>query len=391
MAMRVFIINTDYPVFLRRFYADHPHLDSASYAEQMAARNESLFGVFDAYSLGFRHCGHEAIEVHANNGTMQTAWMKENGYAPPRLATRSKPSLWARAARRLLPTATTRQLIDSSFTLRPATPVEGWSLAEMLLEQVKLFRPDIVLNQSVSEVGSDLLMKMKPHAGKFVGQIASPLPDNEGYAAYDMMISSLPNFVDFYRRKGIPAHLNRLGFDPRVLHTIGRVERNIDVSFVGSVSEAHADRTTLLEYLTRNTDIAIWGGGRDQLSNASPILPRHKGEAWGAEMFHILGSSKITVNNHIGIAENFANNMRLYEATGMGALLVTDRKSNIAEIFEPGREVVCYDSAEECAELIRFYQKNDHERERIAQAGQRRTLQDHNYNIRTQELSKLFA
>lgn len=389
--MRVFIINTDYPLFLRGFYVAHPLLASASYAEQMAARNESLFGVFDAYSLGFRHSGHEAIEAHANNGTMQTAWMKENGYAPPHVAARSKPSVWARAARRLLPRGKARQLIDSSFTLRPATPIEGWSLAEMLFEQVKAFRPDIVLNQSVSEVGSDLLLKMKPHVGKFVGQIASPLPDNESYAAYDMMVSSLPNFVDYYRQKGIPAHLNRLGFDPRVLQKIGRLERSIDVSFVGSVSQAHADRTALLQYLTGNTDIAIWGGGRDQLNNASPILPRHRGEAWGAEMFRILGSSKITVNNHIGIAENFANNMRLYEATGMGALLVTDRKSNIAEIFEPGKEVVCYESAEECAELIQFYQKNDRERERIAQAGQRRTLSEHNYNIRTQELLKLFA
>ncbi|MCH4544446.1 glycosyltransferase [Rhizobium changzhiense] len=391
MAMRVFIINTDYPAFLRKFYADHPLLGSASYAEQTATRNDSLFGVFDAYSVGFRHSGHEAIEVHANNGTIQTTWMKENGYAPPRVTARSKPSLWARAASRLLPKGKARQLIDSSFTLRPATPIEGWSLAEMLLEQVKAFRPDIVLNQSVSEVGSDLLLKMKPYVGKFVGQIASPLPDNESYAPYDMMISSLPNFVDYFRQKGIPAHLNRLGFDPRVLQKIGRLERSIDVSFVGSVSQAHADRMALLEYLTRNTDIAIWGGGGDQLSNASPIPPRHRGEAWGADMFRILGSSKITVNNHIGIAENFANNMRLYEATGMGALLVTDRKSNIAEIFEPGKEVVCYESAEECAELIRFYQRNDHERERIAQAGQRRTLNEHNYNIRTQELSKLFA
>lgn len=389
--MRIFIVNTDYPLFLGGFYAAHPLLSSTSYAEQMAARNESLFGVFDAYSLGFRRSGHRAIDVHANNGTMQTAWMKENGYPTPRVAARSKPSLLARAATRLLPKGKTRQLIDSSFTLRPATPIEGWPLAEMLHEQVKVFRPDIVLNQSVSEVGSDLLLKMKPYVGKFVGQIASPLPDNESYAAYDMMISSLPNFVDYYRQKGIPAHLNRLGFDPRVLHKIGRLERSIDVSFVGSVSQAHADRTTLLEHLTRNTDIVIWGGGGDQLSKTSPILPRHRGEAWGGGMFRILGSSKITVNNHIGIAENFANNMRLYEATGMGALLVTDRKSNIAEIFEPGKEVVCYESAEECVELIRFYQHNDRERERIAQAGQRRTLNEHNYDIRTQELSKLFA
>ena len=32
----------------------------------------------------------------------------------------------------------------------------------------------------------------------------------------------------------------------------------------------------------------------------------------------------------------------------VGALLLTDRKDNLHEMFEPGREVVTYDSPEEC-------------------------------------------
>ena len=106
--------------------------------------------------------------------------------------------------------------------------------------------------------------------------------------------------------------------------------------------------------------------------------------------FTALARSKITVNNHIGIAENHANNMRLYEATGMGCLLLNDRKSDIAEMFEPGREIVCYDSPEECLDLIRYYSKNASERERIAAAGQQRTLSEHTYINRTAELAALF-
>ena len=40
-------------------------------------------------------------------------------------------------------------------------------------------------------------------------------------------------------------------------------------------------------------------------------------------MYKILGRSKISFNRHINTAENNANNMRLYEATGMGSLLLT--------------------------------------------------------------------
>ena len=40
-------------------------------------------------------------------------------------------------------------------------------------------------------------------------------------------------------------------------------------------------------------------------------------------MYNILSRSKISFNRHINVAENNANNMRLYEATGMGSLLLT--------------------------------------------------------------------
>jgi spore maturation protein CgeB len=74
----------------------------------------------------------------------------------------------------------------------------------------------------------------------------------------------------------------------------------------------------------------------------------------------------------------------------MGALLVTDRKSNIADMFEPGKEVVCYDSQEECLDLIAYYRDHEDERARIAAAGQRRTLAQHTYRHRTAELAGLF-
>jgi spore maturation protein CgeB len=71
--------------------------------------------------------------------------------------------------------------------------------------------------------------------------------------------------------------------------------------------------------------------------------------------------------------------MRLFEATGMGTLLITDWKDNIAELFEPGKEVVCYKSVDECLELIKYYSQHEAERAAIAAAGQRRTLQNHSY------------
>jgi spore maturation protein CgeB len=104
------------------------------------------------------------------------------------------------------------------------------------------------------------------------------------------------------------------------------------------------------------------------------------------DMYRALARSRITLNRHIDVAENNANNMRLYEATGVGSLLITDRKDNLGEIFEVGKEIVAYSSQEEAAELIRYYLDHAEEAATIARAGQARTLREHTYRHRMEEL-----
>src|SRR5262252_2070073 len=103
-------------------------------------------------------------------------------------------------------------------------------------------------------------------------------------------------------------------------------------------------------------------------------------------MFRILAASKMVVNYHIDIAQSYANNMRLFEATGTGALLVTDWKKNLHEMFELGKEAIAYRTPEECVEQVRYYLEHEEEREKIALAGQQRTLQEHTNYQRMQEL-----
>ena len=73
----------------------------------------------------------------------------------------------------------------------------------------------------------------------------------------------------------------------------------------------------------------------------------------------------------------------------MGALLMTDWKENLHELFEPGKEVVAYRNADECAELVRYYLEHEEERKAIADAGQQRTLREHTEFQRTQQLLEI--
>ena len=166
-------------------------------------------------------------------------------------------------------------------------------------------------------------------------------------------------------------------------------EKQIPVSFVGSLSRAHESRTRFLEYLCRRCDLEVWGVGAEALPEDSPIRKRHRGIAWGIDMFKILHQSYLTLNHHIGISGAFANNMRLYEATGVGSLLLTDAKKNLSDLFVPGVEVLSYESPEHCAELVAHYLEHRTEGASIATAGQRRTLADHSYAIRAAEMIEI--
>src|SRR5258706_13850048 len=103
-------------------------------------------------------------------------------------------------------------------------------------------------------------------------------------------------------------------------------------------------------------------------------------------MYQTLREALMTLNHHIDVAEAYAGNVRLFEATGVGPLLITDWKKNLHELFEPGKEVVAYRTPEECLEMIKYYLGHEDKRQPIANTGQRRALRDHCYLTRLEQL-----
>jgi spore maturation protein CgeB len=100
----------------------------------------------------------------------------------------------------------------------------------------------------------------------------------------------------------------------------------------------------------------------------------------------VLANSKATLNCHIDVAGDHADNMRLFEATGMGTLLITDWKRNLHAMFDLEKEVATYRGPEECWEKVAYYLCHPEEREAVARAGRERTLRQHTYHHRMQEL-----
>jgi spore maturation protein CgeB len=80
--------------------------------------------------------------------------------------------------------------------------------------------------------------------------------------------------------------------------------------------------------------------------------------------------------------------MRLFEATGVGALLVTEAAENLPDLFEPNEEVVPYHSVDQLPALLHRWLE-DERRVEVAAAGQRRTLADHTYADRIRTMADI--
>ena len=362
--MKFLFANWDYETFIDDFHARRPGLAERPYAVQHLARRESLFGMADFYSRNLRRLGHDSEDIFVNHPSLQKQWALENGVRVPADPVRRIPYV-----RRF---------------------VRPWFM-HVALEQVKKARPDVLYIMCMGHFDPALLKEVRPYVRLIVGQHASPLPRFPDLSGYDFVLSSLPNLVRHFHERGLRSRHFRLGFEDSILDGFRGIGRTIPLSFIGGLSAQHRDSIELLEHLSRHTEIAIWGYGAETLPSNSPIRERYRGYAFGSDMYRILCASKISINRHITVAGTFANNMRLYEATGCGALLLTDRKENLGELFDVEREVATYGDKHECLSLVQSYAGRDAERDAMAVAGQRKTLSSHTYRQRAEELLEILA
>ena len=386
--MRILVLNADYPRFLAWFYRRQPGLENTSYAAQMAARNASLFGVADFYSRNFSALGHRAAEIHVNNPWLQAAWAREHGMAfeapesPGGTGRRELPRWLQRVAKPLKP------------MLRPLARRVGLSprldaqAEKILLAQIEEFRPDLIINQDIFYVDTGLMRRIKSIGSPLIiGQVGIEPSRGEDWSVYDLMISQLPTTVRSFRALGVRAEVNHLAFEPAILDALPQAPAaDVEVSFVGTVSVDHQQRIALLEAVAGRYDLKLWGNRPQALPASSPLHRCFQGEVWGADMYQVLRRSRITLNSHIDLAGREAGNMRLFEATGVGAFLLTDFKDNLHTLFAPDREVAVWRSIDDCLKAIGRMIGDDDGRAAIARAGHARTLAQHTYRHRATEI-----
>ena len=395
--MRIVKIASYYNAALKYYYTRFPGVKKLSYQEQLSHLLSFGLGWADFYSRALRQLGWEAHEIIANASSLQASWAKENNF-------------------------------------------QG-NNTEIVMEQIRRLKPDVVWFQDSINFHPDFFEQVRslPDVKVIIGNSCAPYSQDNlrGFRKFDFITTCSPKFVNEFSALGLKTLLLYQAFDPDILTRIITGEKKFDLIFIGSLiigREFHNQRIDFLRqllstglnirihanvegsrpqdiikkqvlYLTREVIKTL--GLRSLVKNSlwyrkslalnefphikflgQRLRRQIKPPVFGMDMFQILAQAKICINYHVQAAGEYAANMRMFETTGVGTILLTDNKKNINELFIPDQEIVVYNDFNEAAEKIRYLLDNPDKARQIAQAGQRRTLRDHTYLNRAKQLIK---
>lgn len=193
------------------------------------------------------------------------------------------------------------------------------------------------------------------------------------------------------------------------------LEKIYDVTFLG---QPHGNRKKIIEKLrSSGVNVQCWGWG---WPNGS-ISPE--------EMVRLFSQSKInlglTNSSMEGIIKSFGriflekgvnNKIRLvnpkywmdnvraimgkrksqlkgrnYDIPGCGSFLLTQDADDLRSRYKDGEEIIIFKDAQDLIKKIKYYLAHEEEREKIAAAGYNRTIKEHTYEKRFEEIFKIIG
>lgn len=389
MSYRILLISSMYDGNIDAFYRKFRNVEEMSYTDHYALLRDKSTEFCASYTRGFCLLNHETSFISANDLTLQRKWLTEHN-------------------------------------IRNSNDV--------LIRQVEEFQPEILWIDNLGLIDRRWIKEVRersPSIKLLMGYHCSPynyrILDN--LKAMDATITCTPGMASEFRSNGIKTHLVYHAFD----NTITGLEdestwTDEDIVFSGSLitgSGFHNERIRFIKFLLENgIDISLFVNlesrkrilaktviyhlrelfdkvGAKKVINMFPffvhgacrpesysekLLLNSRGPVYGQDMYSLFRKSKIVLNMHVGVAGQFAGNMRLFEVTGSGSCLLTDNKKNIRDLFEPDSEIITYNTVEECADKAKWLMEHDDIRKQVAVAGQKRTLKDHTVLKRCEQI-----
>lgn len=396
----------------------NPKWCSQSYLEQKAIWDSQFYVYGDSLSYWMKRRGNEALDIVVDSISLQSSWARENN----------------------IDTRTDTWKLDVILA-----QIAMYKPDVLYLQDIHAIPANIRKDLKTIFPFIKVVVIFRGYPGGSLSYFAD-------FCDADLLLVGAPQLVDKFSQLGKEAHLVYHSFDHRINRFLEKVpdEYKIAFSFVGTLgfgSPEHQERANMLNMISTASDLTVYsddpwrnvpvkiktidviGGvasvlvrnslvkkvGRQVLkhkhlfpisvkSSVKKMLARgnvvsqHLRSSTaiypgvhGLPMYQVLANSKITFNVHSNAGRHTVENMRMFQATGVGSCLLTDWGRNITDLFEPDKEVVCYKTPEECMDKLKQLQSNDKLRSEIAHNAQLRVLRDHTTEKRVEQIHHLIA
>lgn len=401
MKFRFIKVSSFYKNFLKSYYDTNPSIVTKSYEEQYKHLMSQGYG----YSNYFPHYLQKnysipGTELIHNAEPLQNAWAKAHG-----------------------------------------SELTGNML---LLEQLRTYKPEILFIQDSANFSASFIQKIREEVDSLkliIGHCCAPYNSEsiKAFREYNLILTCSEKFLEAFKTQGINSYLFPHAVESSLVKQMRENTEPVnEIIFIGSLlyrDEFHKTRISYIEEIFRNElPLKVYG----QLeSDSYPILkmkqatyqavkmlsamnfkriyenralqkigqltemPRKSSYSsiikkniiiepvFGKEMLEQIAGYSVGFNQHAEVAGDYAANVRMFEVSGAGALLVTDHKKNIHTLFEPDSEILTYNSKEECIDKLRWAINHPAEAQSIALAGQQRALRDHSVEKRVDLLYEI--
>jgi len=255
-----------------------------------------------------------------------------------------------------------------------------------LLAEARRFMPDVILSLT-SDIHPEVLEQLSlggrsrrilwwgdPPANSQRWGLANP--------HWDKIYIKDPDAVSKLRLIGADAELLHEAMNPR-WHRPLAAAKNDDVAIIGNYYGYR--QAVALRLLQRGVPLALYGVKPPAWSH-----PRIQSEWRGKylsrdDKSRALGEALGCLNT-FSLAEGRSLNCRAFETAGAGALQFIENRPVVADCFEPGREILPFETFEELMSLIDRARKHPDEMRTIREASARRALAEHTYRHRLERI-----
>lgn len=276
--------------------------------------------------------------------------------------------------------------------------VDVKSLSEILLHQINDIQPDVLFISDVPGFDFSLIPHFKRRP-LIVAWLATVVNHQLPWHEIDVILSGISDVREKIQTLGAKSAEKFMSAAPYHFQANRCHTNSNNIAFAGSfIPGIHDDRASQIDRLSHHISdgsIDVYTANVFNLSQGSrvkffpPVYGNNLVNTYANYGMVLDARGNFDLSKEKVLAETA--NMRIFEATRAGSLLITENSPNLSEYFEINQEIVTYNDFDELKDKISYYSRpeNANEREAIARKGRNRTIKEHGIESRANWLEKI--